>query len=208
MTDATAPPRGQATHRILVIIGFQLALVALLILLGIQYSWMHNVPHPLSPIFGDATIDTYAEGITNFNFVGRTDGNPPSIFAVILEVAIWSFAGVLARLEFNLAQIVVHNREFSFLKELSRIIGDASMGVAIAIAVVAFLWSTEFVNMTLKDAEIGSIGAISFILGFYHEDTRRLLGSLRHQMPGRVRDENGEEDAQRTGSLFRSAQDD
>ena len=59
---------------------------------------------------GEDTIESYAEGIASFNFIGHLADGPttgPSIFAVILEVAIWSFAGVLARLEYNLAQIVL-----------------------------------------------------------------------------------------------------
>lgn len=193
MNNPKLEPGKNTARRILAIIGFQLALVGLLILLAIQYSWMHNVPHPLSPFIGEDTIESYAEGIASFNFIGHLADGPttgPSIFAVILEVAIWSFAGVLARLEYNLAQIVLRNRDFSFLKEISRVIGDASMGVAIAIAVVAFLQSTQFVNMTLRNADIGTIGAISFILGFYHEDTRRLLGSLHRRVAGKLRDED------------------
>jgi hypothetical protein len=194
MTDGSTS-RSESTRRILAIISLQLAIVALLILLAVQYGWMHDVPHPLSPLFGDNDIESFAKGIAAFNFIGLSGDdatNEPSIFAVILEVAIWSFAGVLARQEYTLAQIVVRDREFSLLKEVSRLIGDASMGVAIAIAVVAFLRSTQFVNMTLKTADIGSIAAISFILGFYHGDTRRLLGSLQRRVAASVRDDEDE----------------
>lgn len=86
MTDLATPLTKLTSHRILAIIGFQLALVALLVLLGIQYSWLHNVPHPLSPFFGGVTIDSYVEGISNFDFIGKSAEVPPSIFAVILEV--------------------------------------------------------------------------------------------------------------------------
>ena len=58
------------------------------------------------------------------------------------------------------------------------------MGAAIAVAAVALLWSTQFVNLTLRTADIAAIVAISFILGFYHEDTRRLLAKFRDRISG------------------------
>lgn len=177
---------------VLAVIGIQILVLLLMILLTMQYSWLHSVPHILSPLFGNQDIDEFADAIANYNFVGVTvEGGKPSIFAVVLEVAIWSLAGVLARSEYFLAQIVVSKKPFNFWETSSKLISDGSMGIAIAIAVVLFLRATQFVNLSLENADVASIAAISFILGFYHEDTRRLLGSFRRKI-SQSSDESGE----------------
>lgn len=72
------------------------------------------------------------------------------------------------------------------------------MGVAIAIAVIFFLRATEFtigtVNLTLKTAGIELIAALAFILGFYHNDTRQLLGNIRERVSGTNDSGTGNED--------------
>lgn len=168
---------------VLSVVGLQTIVLFLMILLTMQYSWLHNVPHILSPLFGNRNVDSFADAIANYNFVGvKSATDEPSIFAVVLEVAIWSLAGVLARSEYYLSQIVIRKRQFHLLETISKLISDASMGIAIAIAVVLFLRATEFLDLSLKNANVASIAAISFILGFYHEDTRRLLGNFRRKI--------------------------
>jgi hypothetical protein len=168
---------------VLMVISIQLIVLILMVLLTMQYSWLHNVPHILSPLFGYQDIDSFAKAIANYNFVGvNSPTDEPSIFAVVLEVAIWSLAGVLARSEYYLSQIVVKRKQFVMLESISKLISDGAMGIAIAIAVILFLRATEFVNISLRNADVASIAAISFILGFYHEDTRRLLGSFRRKI--------------------------
>jgi energy-converting hydrogenase Eha subunit B len=83
--------------------------------------------------------------------------------------------------------------KFSILEALTKLFADSMMGVSVAIAVVAFLRTTEFANLSLKSADIGSIIAISFILGFYHEDTRRLLGSFQKRISGAARESEKDE---------------
>jgi hypothetical protein len=168
---------------VLSVVGLQIIVLILMILLTMQYSWLHNVPHIMSPLFGNKNVDSFVDAIADYNFVGvKSATGEPSIFAVVLEVAIWSLAGVLARSEYYLSQIVIRKRQFHLLETISKLISDASMGIAIAIAVVLFLRATEFLDLSLKNANVASIAAISFILGFYHEDTRRLLGSFRRKI--------------------------
>lgn len=163
----------------------QLILLAMMFGASVGYGWFHNVPSPFTVMVSDKGIEAYSEGIANYNFVGVTPDQPqPSFFSVMIEAGLWSFFGVLARSEYYLAQIAVRRRELRLLETISKLIGDTAMGVAIAMAVIAFLRSTELVNLTLKTADIGAIGAISFVLGFYHEDTRRLLGSFRSTVAG------------------------
>lgn len=177
---------------VLSVIFMQILVLVVMILLTLQYSWLHNVPHILSPLFGGNNIDAFATAISNYDFVGVTvKGAQPSIFAVVLEVAIWSLAGVLARSEHYLSQIVVKKKSFYFWETASKLISDGAMGIAIAIAVVLFLRATQFVNLSLQNADVASIAAISFILGFYHEDTRHLLSNFRRKLSSSA-DESGE----------------
>jgi hypothetical protein len=174
---------------VLAVIFMQFIVLAIMILLTMQYSWLHNVPHILSPLFGSRDIASFTEAIAKYDFVGVSQENPtPSVFAVVLEVAIWSLAGVLARSEFYLSQIVVKKKQFNFFESTSKLISDASMGIAIAIAVVLFLRAMEFVGLSLQNANVATIAAISFILGFYHEDTRRLLGGFRMKISQTTKD--------------------
>jgi len=168
---------------VLAVIFLQIIVLVLMILLTMQYSWLHNVPNPLSALFGNQDIESFAEAIANYDFVGVSPPEvKPSIFAVVLEVAIWSLAGVLARSEYYLSQIIVRKKPFNFWESGSKLISDGSMGIAIAIAVVLFLRATEFMELSFQNASVASIAAISFILGFYHEDTRRLLSSFRRKI--------------------------
>ena len=125
-----------------------------------------------------------AEGFANFDFVGVSPENPePSFLALAFEVLGWSAVGVLARSEYCITRRIARGENFDLLETISKLIGDFAMGVSIAVAVVAFLRSTEFVTLSLKSAGIEAIAAISFILGFYHEDTRRLLGPVKEAIP-------------------------
>ncbi len=169
---------------ILSIITIQIVLIVLIGLLGMIYAKMHNIP-TISDFIFSQDITGFGEAVANYNFVGVGPENPePSLMAVLYEVLIMSFAGILARQEYYLTQIVIRRKETRPLELISRLIGELAMGAAIAVAVVAFLWSTQFVNMTLRTADIAAIVAISFILGFYHEDTRRLLGKFRDRISG------------------------
>jgi hypothetical protein len=183
-------------YDVVAVIFLQFIVLALMILLTMQYSWLHNVPNILSPLFGKQNIEAYRDSIAKYNFVGvNSPIDEPSIFAVALEVAIWSLAGVLARSEYYLSQIVIRKRQFNLLESISKLISDGAMGIAIAIAVVLLLRATEFVNLSLQNANVASIAAISFILGFYHEDTRHLLGSFRKKISESVEEAKGNKDA-------------
>jgi hypothetical protein len=129
--------------------------------------------------------------LANFNFVGVTsEKSTPSAGAIIIEVIIWSSLGVLARQVYYLSKLLTHvrNTRFYFFQLYIKLIGEVFMGTSISIAVVAFFISTSItfakVELTLKNANILTIIAISFILGFYHEDTRRLLGSFHRRISG------------------------
>lgn len=188
-TDDKESIQAQTYKQTLSIVIVQIILVVMMFGLSEGYGWFHNVPSAFTVMFKDKGIEAYSEAIANYNFVGVSPDKPqPSFFSVMIEAGIWSFAGVLARSEYYLTQVVIRRKELRLLETISKLIGDAAMGIAIAMAVVAFLRSTELVNLTLKTADIGAIGAIAFVLGFYHEDTRRLLGSFRRTVSGSAQD--------------------
>lgn len=174
--------------RSLWVIGLQVTVLLVLFQLAIAYAVYHDVPGPITIFYiysGAVEPGSFSSQLANYNFLGVTNPDQrPSFYVVLMEVLTWSFAGVLARTEFQLTQIIVRRKKFGLLEQVSKIIGDSSMGVAISIAVVAFLLSTEVMSISLKDANIETIAAISFILGFYHEDTRHLLGNFRKRISG------------------------
>jgi hypothetical protein len=179
----------------LALIGTQIILLLLLILSSVGYGWLHNLPNWFSPAL-NKPIEEYEEAIRNFDYVGLSvDNLQPSTIAILLEVYTWSLIGFLARSEYNLTKSTERKKKFEFLESVSKLIGNGAMSIAIAIAVVAFLMSTEFVNLSLRNAEIGSVIAISFILGFYHDDTRHLLGSFQKRIAGSTNGGKSEDDS-------------
>jgi hypothetical protein len=177
-------------RRVLSILGLQILIILLLIGVVTIYGRLHHIPAGFNAFY-IKDIQSFSERVATFDFIGVGPDKPePNFYSIVLEVFFWSWLGVLARDLYYLTNIAVRRKEFSLLESISKVVGNTAMGVAIAIAVVAFLRSTEFsignVNLTLKTANIELIGAISFILGFYHEDTRRLLGSFQKRVSGAV----------------------
>jgi len=136
-----------------------------------------------------------AEDFARFDFIGVGPDHPqPSFLAIAFEVLSWSAFGVLARSEYYVTRLIIQHRSFKTLEVVSKLVGDFAMGASIAIAVVALLRSTEFVTLSLKSAGIDVIAAISFILGFYHEDTRQLLGTFREKLEQETKESGVEGD--------------
>ncbi len=176
---------------ILSVIIMQCFILACAMMVVYFYSWLHNLPVPTSIFFGP--IDSFRDAIVNFNFIGVDAAHPePSVYAVILEAWLLSYLGVLARSAYTIRQSM-QEENFNILEAVAKLFADSVMGISITIATVAFLRTTEFVNLSLKSADIGSIIAISFILGFYHENTRRLLGSFKKRISGSVVEEEEDE---------------
>jgi len=154
-------------------LGLQIFILACMILLSLFAAAAHGYRWPIPS----------AEDFARFDFVGVGPDNPqPSFLAIAFEVLAWSAFGVLARSEYYVTRLIIQHRHFKTLEIASKLVGDFAMGASIAVAVVALLRSTEFVTLSLKSAGIDVIAAISFILGFYHEGTRRLLGTFQERL--------------------------
>jgi hypothetical protein len=163
--------------------GFIIVLQVIIVVLLFGLATAYGIQHRVKLGFISPLSSPDLEEIANFNFVGVTPDNPnPSFIAVMIEAMMWSLAGVLARHLYDLTQLIVKRNLVDPLETISKLIGESSMGVAIAMAVVAFLQTVQIANLTLKGAEIESVGAISFILGFYHESARGLLKGFQQRL--------------------------
>jgi hypothetical protein len=167
------------------LVALQALLALVTILVGKPHTLLHHMDWPLPQ----------ATQVAAFDFVGKEPGKPTSIWSVLLETAAWSFLGVMARAEYRLARTArAGAADFSVLRALSQLFGDAAAGISIAVALVALFWSSELklldFNLVTKNAGIGSIIAVSFILGFFHDRTQAVLRKSQDRLLGVAR--NGE----------------
>lgn len=167
----------QNRKRILRGVTLQLIVLAMMAIVSLLYYRIHSLNWPFPS----------AEEIAAFNFIGVSSTNPnPTFLAVIIEIFLWSATGVLAHNEYSLTQLIITHKEFNSLEQMSKIVGELIMGVSITVAVIAFFRSVELsvaqINLSLKAANIETVIAISFILGFYHDQTRLLLGAIRQRI--------------------------
>ena len=190
-SEASQPPPDPkaplSSKELLTILLLQGTVLLVFIAIADWHGWLHQLPTLRSAIEtllrNNLDFKTFLEAIAAYDFVGVTPESPqPSFYAIMLEVGIWSTFGVLARSIHSLAQSALHKEPISYLEGLIALLGDMLMAFGTAVAVVAFLRTAEFVNFTLKTASIESIIAISFILGFYHDDARKLLGSFKSRI--------------------------
>jgi hypothetical protein len=186
-TDDIAPSEGdpkfddtrpyQGNRFVFTVISIQVILFIAMISVTICNGIFHQVNWPFPTV----------EQLASYNFVGVTPQNPDASSAsVLIEAIMWGLAGVLARIEYSLTQIVVERHKIEVLEIVSNTIGDIAMGVSITVVVIALLRAVEFnvsdINVSLKTANIESIIAISFMLGFYHENTRKILGVFQRKI--------------------------
>jgi hypothetical protein len=161
--------------------GLALILVVILFWLGTLYVWLlsHGVrlERFLTP---DAT---FLQSVAEFNFLGISDENPqPSILSLNLEIVMWSIFAVAIRTVYRI-NVAIRHKRFDFTEYLVRWEGDMMMAAGLAEVVILFLRITRFslgnASLTLAEANYETIAALAFILGFYNEDARRLLGGFR-----------------------------
>jgi hypothetical protein len=132
----------------------------------------------------------FMEALAEFGFLGLSDSNPqPSILSLCYEISVWSFFGVTIRTIFRASTALRSNR-FDFLKYIAQWAGDMMMGAGMAEAAILFLRISNFslgsATLTLAESSYETIAALAFILGFYHEDARRLLGKIRGKVVNAV----------------------
>jgi len=130
----------------------------------------------------------FLDSVAKFDFLGKTAENPePSILSLNVEIVMWTILGVVIRTIYTI-NITIRQRKFFFLPQMLKWLGDMLMAAGISEAVILFLSITSFsigtLDVTLAKANYKTIAAIAFILGFYHNDARRWLGSFRKKLLG------------------------
>lgn len=117
-----------------------------------------------------------------FGFIGGN--NTP--LSIGFEITVWGVIGVISRTAYLKSQVIKRGEEFSFLSSLIEWIGTSLLAIGILTAVIFSLSIVSLnvagVEITLADAPIEAIIAISFILSFYYEETQKLLGSLSERI--------------------------
>jgi hypothetical protein len=129
----------------------------------------------------------------SFGYIGG-DKNPASI---MMEIWVWCLLGVNCRLAYLSGRSVIRKR-FRFLRYLTLWFSTWLFAQGVAVAVILSLQVISLniasVEISLANASIETIIALSFILGFYHDDARRLLGSLRGRIVTGMEGDLGDEE--------------
>ena len=154
-------------------IGFLILLLVTTTIISMTYTFLHGIR--IIELF------TQPQAIWSFNFVGGS-ANPASIG---IEIWTWTLIGVNCRLAYISSQAIIRGK-FDILKYLVKWISTSLFSWGIAVAVI-FSFQVVALNLggieiTLANASIETIIAISFILGFYYDEARKLLGNLRGQI--------------------------
>jgi len=93
-----------------------------------------------------------------------------------------------------LAGRAILKKEFEFLKFLVKWMSSSLYAWGVAVAVILSLniisLSIAGIDITLKNASLETIIALSFILGFYNEEARALLSSLRRRFASNLDESN------------------
>jgi len=178
------PSTSETTHWIRNLLFLQIAIAALTLLVGKPHTMLHGMNWPMPT----------PEQVAAFDFIGARGPGAPSIWSILLETAAWSFLGVMTRTEHRLARTIQRGIPVSLQTALAQILGDAAAGVSIAVALVALLWSSELklvdIQLTLRGSGVGSVIAVSFILGFFHDRTQRVVGLVHERFFGKPQPED------------------
>lgn len=119
--------------------------------------------------------------VLTFDYIGGS----ANAFSVGSEIVYWALMGVICQMAYLAGRTLIEGI-FDFWKAIFGWIGTSLYAVGTAIAVIFSLKIVSIniadIKITLADAPIEVIIAISIILGFYSEESRRLLGRLRRQI--------------------------
>lgn len=125
--------------------------------------------------------------ISSFDFVGEN----ANVFSVGVEIVYWTLFGVICQMAYRSGREIIDG-EFDFWKSMFYWIGINMYALGIAIAVIFSLeiisLSIGGIDITLANAPIEVIITIAFILGFYSEEARQLLGKLRGKIVSGIDD--------------------
>ncbi len=163
--------------------------LGLLIVGNFIVQYVYNLAHGL-PL---QNLLLQPETTWTFTFIGENP-NPSSIG---MEILVWTFTGVSARLAYSTTKSV-SRKKFSLLKNILLWISTAlftwGIGVALILSLSVISLSVAGIELTLANASLEAIIAISFVLGFYHESAIKFLGSVREKLVWGVDSDDNLED--------------
>ncbi len=166
-------------------IGFLALLILAYCIIAFAYLSLHGIN-----VFA---LFNQTQTISKFDFIGG-NSNPLSIG---IEAEAWSLMGVICQMAY-LSGMALLKGKFEFLKYFTWWISSSLYAWGIAVAVIFSLniisLNIAGIDITLKNAPIEIIIAISFILGFYSDDARKILGRLRERLVMAEKTESKESD--------------
>ncbi len=135
---------------------------------------------------------TYAyltlHGVTNMETLAKIDfigGGSP--IGVVIKVLYWSAIGVIARHAYVLGRTLTAGR-FDFVRCLVEGLINLLSVPIMVVVIVFFLRITKLsigtLELTLEQADVKLIIALSVLLGFFGEDARRMIAGLRDRVTG------------------------
>lgn len=172
-------------------LGFIGLLILSFIVIVVTYLSFHSIDF-VNMFKGQVTL-------VEFGFIGGS----PNPFSIGIEIIAWSTFGVNCQMAY-LAGRAVMRGQFGFLKYLIRWISTSLFAWGIAVAVIFSLQVVSLkvsgIEITLADASIETIIAISFVLGYFNEEARKLLGNLRGKIAVGLEDERTQSTPRREAS--------
>ncbi len=97
-----------------------------------------------------------------------------------VEIIFWSYVGVAASQVYFLSRLIVQKKEeyqagFYMIRAFGIIIRAVALSTAIIFLLRIVTISVGPVTIDLRQADVQTVIAISFVVGFYNEDTERAL---------------------------------
>ncbi len=168
---AEEPPKGEAsTQEYRKGLGFLALLVVDFLVLTYFYQFLHGIN-----VF---ELFRQPPALLPFDFIGGS----ANAFSIAVEIVYWALMGVVCQMAYQVSRAVVDGK-FDAWKSTFNWISISLYAIGVAIALIFSLKVISLnvgdIRITLASAPIEVIIAISFILGFYSEESRRLLGRLR-----------------------------
>lgn len=149
------------------------ALVAMTIGVCLLLLQIHLVVHTGSGLM--SAIQAPDERLMRFEFVG----GQPNGFSIAVDVTIWSLMGIHCRLAYMIGHATLTSG-VRFVQTLTLWASTALFGWGTALAVVFLVRPLKIVfgGFELGLSSLESFVTISFVLGFYNEQARRVLSAV------------------------------
>lgn len=114
--------------------------------------------------------------LREFDYVGGVANG----YTVTLEIAIWSLMGLQCRMAYIIGRAAL-NGEINFIRMLTMWLSSTVFGWGTTTVLVWLLYliKLDIGAVAMGLSRIEAIVSLSFVLGFYNDETRRVLGVIR-----------------------------